>query len=159
MRKATVLTIALLLLAACGGGLESTNVINPPPVQAQNPVQGAILYGFCQAPSQGGGTVWILGLGTAKDCSGGTSTMPLGGVVLTSSGKLLSLRFKANTAVALTVYVNGSPTALSCPIPAGSTSCGSIGNITVFDGDEVAIGVTPAGAGAFSNIRVSVEKQ
>ena len=157
MRKA-LLIVALVMLSACGGGGLETSII--PPVQAQNPTQGSILYGFCKSPAQNG-TVWVLGIGSASDCSTGWSTSPLGGVILTSSGKLVNFRFKATTTVALTgtVYVNGSTTALSCPIPAGGSSCGGIGSVTVFDGDEVAIGVTPAGAGSFSNVRVSVEKQ
>lgn len=130
--------IAGLLIAACLGA-----VIAAGPGDARQPASGggAILAGGCSGVGGNGGS-FVIPLGATN----GTCTQsgsPHHGVPMPTRGQLGNLSVtgsytaNAETGTMVTVYVNGSPTALTCMVASGGKCQDVVDHVLVNAGDEV----------------------
>jgi hypothetical protein len=132
--------IAGVLIAACFGAVIAAghgNIRQP----ASDRDTGAILVGGCAALGGNGGTFVVALGGTNESCI--LTGAPLHGVPMPSNGNLGNLRVtggydsKAEQGSVITVYVNGSATALSCTVGAAGTCVDQANKVPVNTGDEV----------------------
>ncbi len=158
-----VLCITLALITAgCG-----SNGVPGGVVQAQSSTAPAILVGLCPTITPGNSstnTNWLYPFGSgASDC---TRSGPEG-VPMPSAGVLKNLRLLAEGGTAtnsgiMTVFVNGTASALTCtPTPAGpvQTTCSDTTHqVTVAAGDQIAIQLVVQ-TGQFGSIRATLEKE
>jgi hypothetical protein len=129
-----------VLVAACFGAVMAAghgDVRQP----ASDLVTRTILVGGCAALGGPGGT-FVVPLGSTNELCV-QSGAPLHGVPIPSHGNIRNLRVtggygaNAESGSVVTVYVNGSPTALSCTVGTAGTCENQTDSIKVKAGDEV----------------------
>lgn len=165
--SALVLCITVSLVAGgCGGGNVPGAV-----VQAQTSSTPAILSASCPVLSNVAGTInWLFPLGNINADCVATGPNPAG-MPMPSAGTLKNLRFVAGLGAAatdtgiVTVFINGSATALACTASAtlasgatDATCSDTTHTISIAAGDQVAVQVVMQ-AGTFGVVRATLEKQ
>jgi hypothetical protein len=133
--------IAGIVVALCFGAIivaAHEGISQPAPI-LDTP---AIVVGGCTSLGGNNSVPTVVNLGgTNQSCR--WVAPPLHGVPVPSQGKLRNLRvtggydFNAEPGSVITVYINGSPTALSCTVGAGGTCGDQTDAVTVRAGDEM----------------------
>jgi hypothetical protein len=150
-----LLIIAAVSMTGCGGSMNST-------VHAQGNSTPAILSGTCDTSNLP--TAYMIGLGAADGCislTGSSNT----GLPMPSAGTLQNLRvLTASEGAVVTVYINGSASALTCTIPGngftpGSKCSDTTHTVSVSAGDLVAVQAATTSASSIGFTQVSLEKQ
>jgi hypothetical protein len=150
-----LLIIAAIALTGCGGTMNGT-------VHAQGSSTPAILSGTCDTSNLP--TAYMIGLGGADGCVSLTGSGNTG-LPIPSAGTLQNLRvLTASEGAVVTVYINGTASALTCAVPGngfapGSNCSDTTHTVSVAAGDLVAVQAATTTASSIGFTQVSLEKQ
>jgi len=144
-----------LVSVGCGG--DAT-------VHAQQTTTAAILTGYCDASNTGTtpATAFLTGLGGGMSCSSINGTNNTG-VPMPSAGTLQNLHAAMLRGGTVTVFVNGTSSAMTCTVPTSGALPGACSDTThgvqVAAGDLVAVQATLSTSEQIQGVQVSLEKQ